>query len=373
MKLKLLHTGDLHIGMKFNNYAEEIKRKLVAARFNVLAELIEKANKAQCNLFVISGDLFDKVNIKQEDILRVLNLLQRFAGDAVLVLPGNHDYDNGMVELWQKFAANKQGNILLLNEYRPYDLDEFDLDLIVYPAHCDQKHANDNRLSWIKDLTEKPAGAWQIGIAHGALVGLSPDLDDQYFNMSENELIEIGLDLWLLGHTHLPYPLGEEIINRQIFNAGTPEPDGMDCTRDGSAWLIELDEDKSVRAELLETGQYRFFDIAYQIQAEDDFVRLKRELLAGDAARKLVRVKLSGRVSEEVYQAKEKIYTDLRNQLGHLHIDDSQLKMQINQEVIEREFSTGSFPYSLLKELSLDPADDDALQLAYELIKEVRR
>ena len=61
--LKLLHTSDLHIGMKYNGYPEFIKDELVEARFNVLKTLVEKSNKEQCHLLVIAGDLFEKTTI----------------------------------------------------------------------------------------------------------------------------------------------------------------------------------------------------------------------------------------------------------------------------------------------------------------------
>ena len=87
---------------------------------------------------------------------------------------------------------------------------------------------------------------YKIGISHGALKGVSPDMTDKYFKMSKDELKNLNMDLWLLGHTHLPYPFEEEITNRKIFNCGTPEPDGLDCSHFGNSWFIEIDNNKNI-------------------------------------------------------------------------------------------------------------------------------
>lgn len=371
MDLKIFHTGDLHIGMKFNNYPDFLKNDLIEARFETLENMILKANKEQSHLFIIAGDLFDKINIAKKDIIRVITILEKFAGDCVLVMPGNHDYDNGMVELWQYFKSNISGNILLLNEYRPYSLKDFDLDLVVYPAYCDSKHSDSNRIQWISELDRREEAQWEFAIVHGALKGLSPDLSNKYFNISEEELNEMEMDLWLLGHTHISYPLKEEVNKRKIFNAGTPEPDGLDCQHQGTAWIIQIDDDKNILARTIKTGKYYFNDLEYKVENQDDLIKIKEDLFEDAPFRKVVRLTLEGRVEEWLFNEKEDFFQELRGELAYLEIDDSNLKLRITEEFIDREFAANSFPHLILKELAAS-REDDALQLAYELIKEVK-
>lgn len=371
MALKIFHTGDLHIGMKFNNYPDLIKNDLVKARFETLENMILMANEEQCNLFVIAGDLFDKINIPKKDIIRVIVILEKFAGDCVLLIPGNHDYDNGMVELWEHFANNINSNIILLNEYRPYSLKDFDLDVVVYPAYCDSKHSETNRIKWIANLNSLEEAKYQLGIVHGALVGLSPDLSNKYFNISEVELNKLGLDLWLLGHTHLSYPLKKELSNRQVFNAGTPEPDGLDCQHQGTAWIIEIDEEKNIKARTIQTGKYNFKDLTYKVETQDDLINIKEKLLKNEPDKKIVRLSLNGRIEEWLFDEKEEVFQELRTGLAYLIIEDEELKIRITEEVIDREFAENSFPHLVLKELAASQ-EDDSLQLAYEIIKEVK-
>ncbi|KAF1085227.1 exonuclease subunit SbcD [Sporotomaculum syntrophicum] len=372
MALKILHTSDVHIGMKFNGYPEFIRGELVEARFKALANLIQTANEKECRLFVIAGDLFDKTTIAKKDAERVINILEDFAGDCVLVMPGNHDYDNGMIELWDLFTRKLSDKIVVLNENKVYQLAQtHDLDVAIYPAPCNKKISKANNLGWINELHELPTAALHIGIAHGALEGLSPDLKQDYFYMQVSELEHIPVDLWLLGHTHVPYPDLELVKGHKIYNAGTPEPDGMDCSHVGHAWLIEIDEQKNVQAQRLATGYYRFIDTEEIITDWDSLDRLKQKYLNETATQTLLRLSIKGRVDRELFNQKQALYQELEQSLAYVLIDDSGLGLKITADVIDQEFTAGSLPHQLFMEL-IAQNDEEALQVAYELVREVK-
>ena len=364
MPIKIFHTSDIHLGMKFNNYPDQVKSCLSEARFEVLEHMICMAGDLKADIFVIAGDLFNAIQLAKRDISRAASILNKFEGSCLLVLPGNHDYDNGAIDLWKDFSQNTADNILLLNEERPYNLRDYDLDVTVYPAPCHSKHSTENSLGWIKDegLTEDEG--FHIGIGHGSLEGLSPDMEGNYYYMSMGELGAIPVDLWLMGHTHVNWPMGEKVHNHKIFNAGTPEPDGMDYKGEGSAWFIELMKDK-VSAEMVATGNYRFIDDAYLLQNEDDFDRISDQVLKDCPEKKAVRLSLSGNISKEAYDGLGEFYSKLEKELFYLDIEDSKLKIKISDEIISREFREGSFPHEFLKGLM---HDEEALQMAYDLL-----
>ncbi len=115
MTLKILHTADLHIGLKFmRGYDPGVREKLIQARFDTLARLVDLANQKTCDLFVIAGDLFDSTHVGKKDILRVERIINDFEG-MVAVLPGNHDYvQSDSKGLWDIFAEESDENVLLL-------------------------------------------------------------------------------------------------------------------------------------------------------------------------------------------------------------------------------------------------------------------
>lgn len=365
MSLRIFHTGDIHIGMKFNNYPDEVKESLSEARFLALENMINKSNELNTDIFVVAGDLFNTIQVTKRDIGRTVKILDKFNGAYVLVLPGNHDYDNGMTDLWREFTNVHREKVVLINEEREYYLNDYELDVVVYSAPCHSKHSQNNSLQWIKDKGLADTGKYHIGIAHGALEGLSPDIEGNYYYMSMEELSSIPTDLWLLGHTHIRYPLVDRIENHKIFNAGTPEPDGLDFKDVGSAWLIDIDEEKT-RAERVITGEYRFFDQEFQIDTDDDLDRIRSWALEDDPKKKIVRLILKGNLSKETYEDLSNFYRELESDLFYLKVDDSELKVKINKDIIEQEFTKGSFPYEFLSGLE---DDEEALQIAYDLLR----
>ena len=65
MSLKIFHTADLHIGLKFTRgYETDVRSSLINARFEVLRNMIGLANDHACDLFVIAGDLFDNSRVE---------------------------------------------------------------------------------------------------------------------------------------------------------------------------------------------------------------------------------------------------------------------------------------------------------------------
>ncbi|MFW6283250.1 MAG: DNA repair exonuclease, partial [Minisyncoccales bacterium] len=158
--------------------------------------------------------------------------------------------------------------------------------------------------------------------------------------------------------------------NRKIFNCGTPEPDGLDCGHEGSAWFIEIEDNHMIKAEKIKTGNYYFQDLYFQVQNRNDFQQIKNELLNKNPDKKVVRLNLEGRITENLYDRKEEFYSQIKKELAYLSINDIELKIKITGDVIDNEFNPQSFPHQLLTELK---DDEKALQIAYEFIREVRK
>ncbi|HZJ86493.1 MAG TPA: DNA repair exonuclease [Erysipelotrichaceae bacterium] len=364
MAIKIYHTGDNHIGMSFNNYPS-VKKDLIKARFLTLENMIFQANEEKADIFVIAGDLFHSIDVPIKDIEKTVNILNKFKGACVLVLPGNHDYDSNKTKLWQDFQKSGSEKIIILNEFKPYNLSEYNLDVTIYPAHCHSLHSSDNNLGWIKESGLKDKSKYNIGVAHGAIEGLSADLVGKYFYMEKQELIDIPVDLWLLGHTHVAYPVSEKVFNHKIFNAGAPEADGLDFGGKGSAWIIELSEDRSV-AHKIETGMYEFFDKSFNVSSREDLEKIKAWALSDNPKLKLVRIDLSGSLSEGVYLTLSDFYENLEKELFYLIVIDENLKIKVDMETISQQFSQGSFPYEFLLSLA---DDEEALQVAYDIVR----
>jgi exonuclease SbcD len=394
---KILASADFHLGMRFSGYPE-LQGQLAEARFLALARLVEIGNEEQCSLFVIAGDLFHRVNVSQKEIERAAGLLNGFQGELVAVLPGNHDFSAGTEgTLWSRFKKHAGDRVLLLDSARPYDLDHYNLDIRLYPGPCDSKHSSANAISWLAASwasgasgvrpsgVRPPGAALHIGVAHGSIEGISPDHQGVYFPMKRSELDDAGLDLWIVGHTHRQHPAPREAKNKRetpkkkillgednLLIPGTPEADGFDCRHRGTAWLIEVGENKRIEATSLTTGTYRFLQEEVQLDEEADVDRLERRLRSEELAETLLRLTLKGRLPADAFARLPHIIKEAEDSLLWAEIDDGQVMERIDADTVEAQFTKGSFPYRLLKRL-LDEDDTEALQTAYDLLQEGRR
>jgi DNA repair exonuclease SbcCD nuclease subunit len=373
MNLRILHTADLHLGMKFTGrYPPEVLDRLVKARFETLRSLLETANDEGSELFVIAGDLFHDQNVARRDIRAPAEALGRFKGRAVLVLPGNHDFlQEGESPLWDRFLEAAGDKVLLLSEPRPYPLTDYELPVIIYPGPCTAKHSTTNAIGWIGSGPREP-NSWHIGVAHGSLEGMSPDFQGDYYPMTQEELRRAGIDLWLMGHTHVRLPDADQGRESRVLFPATPEPDGFDCHHPGHAWLIELNDDRSLFYRSLVTGHHRFSVQEVNVSSEVDLQSLQAQFRQLSPERDLVKLALKGRLPGELFDQQGALLEQLKQNVLYLEPDFTELFRRITSVDVDREFTEGSFPHRLLARLVQAGGDPRALQLAYDLIQEVR-
>jgi exonuclease SbcD len=365
--LTILATSDLHLGMKFAGLPD-VQTVLAEARFACLERLVAAANERHADLLLVAGDLFHRVTVARRDVLRAAQMLRAFEGRLAAVLPGNHDHlSPGQDLLWPPFREACGDRVLVLDEPRPYPLAHYDLDACLYPGPCRLVHSATNAIGWVKAAGRHASSRHHVGVAHGSLAGVSPDLDQNYFPMREAELAGAGLDLWVLGHTHLRYPERPGRASR-VFLPGTPEPDGYDCAHAGTAWLLRLG-DGGVDAEPLETGAHRFVHEEPKAVSAGELAALAARHAGNEAAREVLKVRLSGRIAREERAVLAETERTLRARVLHLDWDDAGVRERIDRGVIDAEYAAGSFPHRLLSSLLDDP---EALEIAHETLEGAR-
>jgi len=370
MDLRILAAADLHLGMRFAQYPGP-QAELAEARFGALEQLVAQANRADCRLLLIAGDLFDLLTLPQREIHRAADLLNGFQGEAAAVLPGNHDYSTGAAgSLWRNFRERAGGRVLLLDQPQVYDLRPYGLEARLYPAPCTSKHSRTHALGWLETLRgRREEEGLRIGVAHGAVEGFSPDTQGVYYPMRRAELEAAGLDFWVVGHTHRPHPEAATSTGETLFIPGTPEPDGFDCRHTGGAWLLSVDGQRQVQARRLATGTYRFRRETVELTGDTEQALTRFQ--TPEYARTLLRLSLTGLVTAEVLRDVRAEVERLGRTLPWVQADESGLAERIDAERVEAEFVRGSFSYLLLQRL-LSAGETEALQLAYALLREAR-
>ena len=220
---------------------------------------------------------------------------------------------------------------------------------------------------------------YHIGLAHGAIKGLSPDQKQEYFLMTEPVLKAIPVDAWLIGHMHVPYPAdleeSKETSGYRIFNAGTPEQTDIANNTKGYCFVLTLN--KTASKSTVSAHKYQSGDIVYlnpAIVMDPDGPALEdklRQIADSISTRSVLRFKVAGTACPEDYKQKDALYLKVFDSLykqGRLLTykwDDSELCEQITKDKIRREFPEFGFAAKLLEQLE-DPKE---IQLAYDLVK----
>ena len=182
--VRILCTGDLHLGRL---YAKKEKSQIyIKARMDALKNLVKIANEKKCDFIVVTGDLYDRVSAIPVSLHEeVADVLDNFEGQAVIIIPGNHDYyDADSDKLWSDFERKSKSNTRDLKSFERFEIG----DVVFYPCFCQAKTSSENALGWVKEDLERDPSKINVGIAHGAIEGVSIDSESKYYKMSIEEL-----------------------------------------------------------------------------------------------------------------------------------------------------------------------------------------
>lgn len=416
--IKILHTADLHIGREYKRQEQEnveIAKRYQRARTEALENIVKLANEKNCDYLVIAGDLYDKKEIGLALQKEVCAILGQYEG-TILVLPGNHDYYEGEGDkLWGRFLELSGENVILARENKKIEMGE----ICFYPCICNDRYSQENALGWLLEkakVMEKTKSDFdnlsltrnledvdsrktkdkslekreqvdpiKIGIAHGAVEGLSYDKERKYYYMTKAELEQCQMDLWLIGHTHMPSPDKEEMSGEKILNAGTHQQTDIADNAKGSVFLIEIPvkEEKDLREK---KEREKFFQKIHVRKIPTGVIYFeKREinLVHGESLRERIkeavkdmkpenttlRLILSGTAMEEEYDRKEDILREYEEKFLKLEVQDSKLQAEITRDKISKETLEGAIENQLLMKYLDEP---EILNLAFELVKECK-
>ncbi len=372
MSIKIIHTADNHIGISYNSL-QSVKDKLLDERFNSIKKIVAEGNKNNCDFLIVSGDLFDKTTVTLTNIKKVIEILKDFNGE-VLITPGNHDFfEDEANTLWSKFKENSRdyNNIVVLTKSVKHVLEANELKINFYPAPCRSKHSSENAIGWIKNEAINK-NEINIGIAHGNVYSLGRDEKNNYFNMTKDELKATDIDFWLLGHIHVTYPTFDNITqNPNLFMAGTHMPDSWKSTGKGNAWIIEVDNNKNVKAKKFAPSLFEYVSIEKTINSINDITELSNELNGLEKQHTALNLNIKGRLSQFDSDTLNTLLLEFRN--NFLYYEDvKDIQRLIDHTLINETYPDASIPHALLTQL-LNEGDNLAVQMVYETLKTLKK
>ena len=238
--MKILHAADWHLDAPLQGHGEGLRQALAA----VPGKLLELCRQENCDLVLLSGDLFDGAYTPYT-YRNVYNVLQAMEV-PVFISPGNHDFCGSdspyRKEIWPEnvhiFTSQQIESVAIpaLN-CRVYGAGFRSMDcpalLEGFRAECEEKYA--------------------LGVFHGD----PTQVTSPYNPITRQQVQESGLDYLALGHIHK----ADQFIAGETLCAwpGCPMGRGYDEQGEKGVYIVELGETVSLRFCPLDTP--RFYDL----------------------------------------------------------------------------------------------------------------
>ena len=308
MSVQIVHCSDLHLDKNFNvgsiarNY---IRKKDLDDNFS---EVVSYAIDNRADLFLISGDVFDRVmpgNFSRDFLARQLKDLNGH-GISVFIVGGNHDVPK--VPEIPTLALDVLDTVGLATVFSRSDilghrtLNVNGLNVCVSGKSYFSQRENENPLAGQKIPVD---GDVNILMLHGSLTGLNvvssvPQMASQ--NPFAPEDIPKRLDFLALGHYHNAFD--RRVGQSLICNPGSIEKLTWAEVNDNKGFYwVELGKGKSTCEFVkLETRPMRDEQFTLKGEEIDDPTSAVLEFLASRKDREaMLRLKLRGLVSQDTY------------------------------------------------------------------------
>jgi DNA repair exonuclease SbcCD nuclease subunit len=197
--MKVLHTADIHL------------RKANDERWFALSKLIEVGKEQKVDLFVISGDLFDK-DIDAEKLRSKIRTLFSGNGFKVIIIPGNHDKES------YRGGLHFGSDTVILNEFGRC-FDHKGIKIIGLPFEEIGEEEMHRRIYALKEKLS--AEKKNIVVCHGELLDIyfsRRDFGDEgearYMPFKLSHFSDLNVSYVLAGHFHTHFDV------RSLDNGG---------------------------------------------------------------------------------------------------------------------------------------------------------
>jgi DNA repair exonuclease SbcCD nuclease subunit len=258
MSLRILHTADVHLGAKFLGLGRkgEHQREQLLQAFD---ETVNLAIREKVDLFLVAGDLFDSPAASRSLLARVAYRIRDLGavGIPVVVSPGTHD-PYGERSIWRtsELADIESLTVFKSEEMRPARFPE--LDCAIYGNANVKPFANKYPLARLRLSGE---ARWQVGMLHASFE--IPDVVDDTYVVTAEQIRDCGLDYLALGHYHSLSDRSEGGVG--AFYPGSPEMVRMQKGDFGYVLLVEFDD--GVTVESVTVGKRVYEELT--VKAED--------------------------------------------------------------------------------------------------------
>lgn len=246
--MKILHAADLHLDTPFTGRSEKAVSQLKKALLDVPQKIVELVKAHNCDLLLLSGDLFDG-HPGAESLQALKNALVQ-AQVPTFISPGNHDFCSPgspwLTESWPE-------NVHIFTKPAIESVSLPRLDCRIYGAGF----AAMDCPALLENFRAAGPETYHIAVLHGDPLQKSAP----YNPITQAQAAASGLHYLALGHIHK----ADQFTAGATLCAwpGCPMGRGNDETGEKGVYLVTVAE--SVRAEFIPLDTPRFYDLETEV------------------------------------------------------------------------------------------------------------
>lgn len=272
--MKILHSADWHLDSPLSGHSGENASFLRGELLKIPEKVAKLCRAENCDLVLLSGDLFDGSYTRQS--LTLVRTALENMKVPVFISPGNHDFcgpDSPYLrEEWPK-------NVHIFKKAQMESVSVPELDCRVYGAGYESMDCP----GLIKDLRAGGEERWHIGVLHGEVSAAS-----SYCPMTRDQVRQTGLHYLALGHIHK----GGSLRSGDTLCAWPGCPMGRGFDELGTKGVIIAQLGEGVKASFVPLDTPRFYDET--AEAGEDPAEAVAALLPAMQSDDFYRVTLTG-------------------------------------------------------------------------------
>lgn len=298
--MKIIHTGDLHIGSAMRGLSKDKARLRREELLDAFRRLTEYAKANGVTAVLIAGDLFDENDVSPQTVREVLSVFASAKPVCFFYVSGNHDgaFDCGeLPDNVYTFSQNRG--------WKSYALGE---NITVTGA--DEKYF-DNAFSALPNFS---ADAFNIVLLHGAETIPFPLLKNR------------NIDYLALGHIHKPMLTSEWLDGRCKWRyCGCLAGRGFDEVGKRGCFLLEIDKGVLQKEEFLSFSKREIVEIRVDISTAKSYSDVEKTALTAlknTPEEYIVKLTLCGRHTADLRKETELLSARLSERFFFVKIVD---------------------------------------------------